>query len=153
MGFSNREETKMVYLTLDTREYDPKAAHASEFYAIDYDIAYKDQLELVDRFVDSLEYELKYDSNQRPSDMIHQIIDEWLTTYDTDIAMAWLRAGCPQPDIHPDYTTKEELPIVRQMISALYELGYGFVSALLDGGDTLAGTLERINTFYPYPTT
>ena len=142
----------MVYLTLNTREYDPKAAHASEFYAIDYDIAYKDQLELVDRFVDSLEYELKYDSAERPSDMIHQIIDEWLTTYDTDIAMVWLRAGCPQPELVYDPTGKG-LQIIQQMISALYELGHGFVSALLDGGDTLAGTLEKINTFYPYPTT
>lgn len=140
----------MVYVTLDTREYDPKAAHAREFYAIDYDIAYKDQLELVARFADSLEYEVEYDSAERPSDMIHQIIDEWLTTYDTDIVMAWLRAGCPQPELVNDPTGKGSR-IIQQMITVLAELGYGFVSALLDDDDTLAGTLERINTFFPYP--
>lgn len=141
----------MVYLTLDTREYDPKAAHAREFYAIDYDIAYKDQLELVGRFADSLEYEVKYDSTERPSDMVHQIIDEWLTTYDTDIAMAWLRAGCPQPELI-DGDSMVNHKIIQQMIAVLAELGHGFVWALLDDDDTLAGTLERINTFFPYPT-
>jgi hypothetical protein len=141
-------ETEMTTYTT-TRELNTEVAHAHEFYSVDYDIAYNDQLELVERFADSLEYEFKYDSNQRPSDMVHQIVDEWLTTGDYAIAEMWLRANCPQPDINLDYTTKGELPIIRQMISALYEIGYGFLSALIDSTDDIRATYIKISTIYP----
>ena len=134
------------------RELDTKFAHAHEFYSVDYAIAYKDQLELVARLADSLEYEFKHDGNQRPSDMIPQIIDEWLTTWTGDLAQMWVDANCPQPDIHPDYTTRGELPIVQQMISALSELGHEFMSALLDETDELLPTLVRINAIWPVTT-
>ena len=135
-----------------TRELDTKFAHVHEFYSVDYAIAYKDQLELVERFVDSLEYEFKSDGTQRPNDMIHQIIDEWLTTSTYAIGEMWLRANCPQPDIHPDYTTKGELPIVQQMISALAELGHEFLSALVDNTDDVRATLTKVNTIWPVVT-
>lgn len=131
------------------RELDTKFAHAHEFYSVDYDIAYKDQLELVARFADSLEYEFKHDGNERPSDMIGQILDEWLTTWTGDIAQMWINANCPQPDIHPDYTTRGELPIVNQMTNALHELGHEFLSALIDVTDQVPATLTKINTIWP----
>ena len=130
-----------------TREYDSTAAHAEEFYAIDYTLAYADQRELVERFADSLEYAVRYDqTSQYPSEMIHQIIDEWLTTSTYQIAEMWLRANCPQPDFDSDNAATT---ISGQMIAALAELGYEWLSALLDTEDTTAGTLERLNTLWP----
>ena len=125
-----------------TREYDHKAAHAEELYAIDYGLAYSDQRELVERLADSVEYELKYDSNQQPSEMIYQVIDEWLTAGTYAIGEMWLRANCPQPE--PGSRTIEQ-----QMIAALAELGHEWLSALLDDEDTAAGTLERLDTLWP----
>ena len=136
-----------------TRELDTKFSHVHEFYSVDYEIAYSDQLELVERFADALEYEFKHDSGQRPSDTIFQIVDEWLTTGDYAIAEMWLRANCPQPDINLDYTTKGELPIIRQMISALYEIGQEFLSALVDSTDDVRATLTKVNTIWPVTTT
>jgi hypothetical protein len=127
-----------------TREYDYTAAHAEEFYASDYTLAYDDQRELVERLADSVEYELKYDSTRQPSEMIHQIIDEWLTTGDHAIAEMWLRANRPQPDPNNMVMT-----ITGQMITALAELGHEWLYALLDTEDTAAGTLERLNTLWP----
>jgi len=135
-----------------TREYEPKFAHAHGFYSVDYDLAYKDQLELVERFADSLEYEFKHGSDQQPSDMIPQIVDEWLTTWDGDIAEMWVNAKCPQPDLHPDYTTRGELPIIQQMITALAELGYEFLHAFVGSTDEVRFTLTKINTIYPTKT-
>jgi hypothetical protein len=135
----------MTYTT--TREYDSTVAHGLEFYAIDYTLDYYDQLELVERFADSIEYELKYESTQQPSDMIHQIIDEWLTTNDHAIAEMWLRANRPQPDPNNMVMT-----ITGQMITALAELGHEWLSALQDDDDTLAGTMERLNTIWPVVT-
>jgi hypothetical protein len=126
-----------------TREYDTTAAHAEEFYAIDYTLAYADQRELVERFADSLEYAVRYDdTTQQPSEMIHQIIDEWLVTGDHAIAEMWLRANRPQPDNHHD-------GIISQMVAALAELGHEWLNALLDPEDTLAGTMARLNTLWP----
>jgi hypothetical protein len=128
-----------------TREYDTTAAHAEEFYAIDYTLAYADQRELVERFADSLEYAVRYDqTSQYPSEMIHQIIDEWLTTGTYQIAEMWLRANCPQPDPNNMVMT-----ITGQMVTALAELGHEWLSALLDTEDTLAGTMARLNTLWP----
>ena len=128
-----------------TREYDTTAAHAEEFYAIDYTLAYADQRELVERFADSLEYAVRYDdTTQQPSDMIHQIIDAWLVTGDHAIAEMWLRANRPQPDPNNMVMT-----ITGQMVTALAELGHEWLSALLDTEDTLAGTMARLNTLWP----
>ena len=128
-----------------TREYAPVAANNVGFMAIDYDLAYADQRELVERFADSLEYAVRYDdTTQQPSDMIHQIIDEWLTTGDHAIAEMWLRANRPQPDPNNMVMT-----ITGQMTAALAELGHEWLSALLDDEDTLAGTMARLNTLWP----
>ena len=132
----------MTYTT--TREYDSTVAHGLKFYAIDYTLDYYDQLELVERFADSIEYELKYESTQQPSDMIPLIIDEWLTTGDHASAEMWLRANRPQPDPNNMVMT-----IMGQMVAALAELGHEWLSALLDTEETLAGTMARLNTLWP----
>lgn len=137
-----------------TREYNTTQAHEHDFYLIDYDLPYRAKIELVERFADSIEYEIKHDGNQRPTDMIHQIIDEWLTTWDADIAQLWVDAKCPQPDIDLDYTTKSELPILRQMINALFDLASEFMYGLAytDPTDELMATLVKINTIWPVTT-
>jgi hypothetical protein len=140
----------MTYTT--TREYDSTVAHGLEFYASDYTLGYSDQLELVERFADSVESALAYDQKygggaQTPSDIIPQIIDEWLTTGTYAITEMWLRANCPQPDPNNMVMT-----ITGQMITALAELGHEWLSALQDDDDTLAGTMERLNTIWPVVT-
>ena len=64
----------MTYTT--TREYNHENAQELWFSSVEYDLHYSDQRELAERLFDSLEYAVRYDSTERPSDMIHQITDE-----------------------------------------------------------------------------
>jgi hypothetical protein len=130
-----------------TREYAPGAAHSVGFMGIDYDLHYTDEIELVVRFADSLEYANTYGSDETPNDMTYQILDEWLTTSRAGIAEMWLRNNCPEPEI--DSHDPSNNTIVEQMTRALYDLGSNFLNGLIGPFDRADAALQRINLIYP----
>ena len=136
-----------------TREYAPGAAHSVGFMGIDYDLHYTDEIELVVRFADSLEYAALYGSDEAPDDMTYQVLDEWLTTSRAGIAEMWIRNNCPDPDD----TDMGNASITDLMTRALYDLGSNFLNGLLGPIDEVSEVLQRINLIYPtntiYPVT
>lgn len=135
----------MPYTT--TRDYEPSAAHALGFMGIDYDLHYTDELELVARFADSLEYAVGYGSDETPDDMTPQILDEWLTTSRAGIAEMWIRNNCPQPAL--DVHDQSNDVIISQMTRALYDLGSDFLNGLIGPIDEVGEVLSRVNRIYP----
>jgi hypothetical protein len=133
----------MTYTT--TREYNHKNAQELWFSSVEYDLHYSDQRELAERLFDSLEYAVRYDSTERPSDMIHQITDEWLTTWTGDLAEMWIRNNCPQPDIQGHTSST----IISQMNESLYALGSEYLYGLVGVDDTIENALERVSKIWP----
>ena len=126
-----------------TREYAPARAHELGFMGIDYDLHYQDEIDLVTRFADALEYVGHYQGNETPDDMTYQVLDEWLSPWTVDIAQMWIRNGCPDPE---DMTGKT---ITELMTKALYDLGANLLQGVIGPVNRLDMVLDRIDAIYP----
>jgi hypothetical protein len=129
------------------RTYNPPRAHELEFLSSDYELGYSFKLEIAESLGERLTEAVAEDSAEDLADIVHETVDSVMPVYYSGILREWQEANCPEAvDIDLG-------PSIWQLITAgLFERATEFAWALVSGTDTLADTLERLNTIFPYTT-
>jgi len=106
---------------------------------IETTLNYDQKLDLLFVAIDSFGHHDNDDS--RPTDWVHEIVDNWVPVYNNHVRDAWIEADCPEPE---DYDVEGTGNIHNRMQAGIYYAAVSYLNEVLRDADTIGEAIDTM---------